>query len=269
MPTRSRMTSAEGMIYKSRADRLDPGAPRRAAAPRHQRHFRPRSQDRRAKHTRRRDPAVPYAGIFNILCALPHTIFSKMVGEVERFRTVSVSRATHLPARRAAAGLLAWLTPPPWPSVQLQSLPNSSLSWCRFEEVGGELRIARQRVVARVGRHVAEEVRVIAEQLVGDAAARDRAGRIGRLVVIVGADVGPERVGVADERRLRIGLQHRLEGLREAGAPRAFVREVIDFLEVDEDRHLQVSRQRIDPAQLRAVGGDVELQLAEALRARP
>jgi len=32
---------------------------------------------------------------------------------------------------RAAVGLLPWLTPPPWPSVQPQSLPNSSLSWWR------------------------------------------------------------------------------------------------------------------------------------------
>jgi hypothetical protein len=48
---------------------------------------------------------------------------------------------------------------------------------------------------------------MIAQPAVGDAAALDGAGRIGRFVVIVGAEVGPERVGVADERRLRIGLQ--------------------------------------------------------------
>ena len=54
--------------------------------------------------------------------------------------------------------------------------------------------------------------------------------------------------------------------LRKAGAPGAFVREVIDFLEVNQDRHAQIGGERIDAAQLRAVGGDVELHLAEALR---
>ena len=58
-----------------------------------------------------------------------------------------------------------------------------------------------------------------------------------------------------------------VEGLRVAGAPRAFVREVIDFLEVDQDRHLQFRRERVHAAQLGSVGGDVELQLAEPLRA--
>ena len=62
------------------------------------------------------------------LCTLPQTIFRKMSGEVDRFSRPNVSRATHLPAIRAAAGLLDWLTPPPWPSLQLQSLPKSSLS---------------------------------------------------------------------------------------------------------------------------------------------
>ena len=49
-------------------------------------------------------------------------------GRVDRFSRLSVSRATHLPAIRAAAGLLLWLTPPPWPSLQPQSLPKRSLS---------------------------------------------------------------------------------------------------------------------------------------------
>jgi hypothetical protein len=53
---------------------------------------------------------------------------AKTSGEADRFSTPSVSRATHFPASRMAAGLLAWLTPAPWPSLQLQSLPKSSLS---------------------------------------------------------------------------------------------------------------------------------------------
>jgi hypothetical protein len=81
-----------------------------------------------------------------------------------------------------------------------------------FQEVGGELRIARERVVAGVGGEVAEEVRMIAQPAVGDAAALDGTGRIGSFVVVVGAEVGPERVRVPDERRLRKGLQNRREG---------------------------------------------------------
>ena len=54
--------------------------------------------------------------------------------EADAFSTVSVSRATHFPASRAAAGLFAWLTPAPCPSAQLQSLPKSSLSWWRFRK---------------------------------------------------------------------------------------------------------------------------------------
>ena len=48
-----------------------------------------------------------------------------MTVEVDRFSTLNVSRATHLPAIRGAAGLLY---PAPWPSLQLQSLPKRSLS---------------------------------------------------------------------------------------------------------------------------------------------
>src|SRR6266404_3076231 len=68
------------------------------------------------------------AGIRSRLWALPQTIFRKTSAALARFRRLSVSRATHLPAMRAAVGLLLWLTPPPCPSVQPQSLPKSSLS---------------------------------------------------------------------------------------------------------------------------------------------
>jgi hypothetical protein len=37
--------------------------------------------------------------------ALSHTIFRKISDDADRLRTVRVSRATHLPANRAAAGL--------------------------------------------------------------------------------------------------------------------------------------------------------------------
>ena len=54
---------------------------------------------------------APHAGIRSSLCALPQTMFWKTSAAVVRFRRLSVSRATHLPAMRAAAGLLFWLTP--------------------------------------------------------------------------------------------------------------------------------------------------------------
>src|SRR5690606_25545139 len=47
---------------------------------------------------------------------------------------VSVSRATHLPRMRGATLGLFWAAPPPLPSVQLQSLPNISLSWWRWRK---------------------------------------------------------------------------------------------------------------------------------------
>ena len=64
---------------------------------------------------------------------------------------------------------------------------------------------------------------------------------------------------------LGIGLEDRLERLGIAGGPGAFVREVIDFLEMNQQRHAQFGGERIHAPQLRTVGGDVELQLAEAL----
>ena len=85
-----------------------------------------------------------------------------------RCRSVSVSRATHLPSQPRRRLVVRLRLPAPSPSAYLQSLPKTSLFWCRSQEVGRELRIARHRVVAGVGRHVAEEVRVVAEQPVRD-----------------------------------------------------------------------------------------------------
>ena len=44
------------------------------------------------------------------------------------------------------------------------------------------------------------------------------------------------------------------------------VRDVIDFLEMNQDRHVQVSGQRVRAAQFGSVGGDVKFHLAETLR---
>ena len=48
----------------------------------------------------------------------------------------------------------------------------------------------------------------------------------------------------------------RLELRRESRAPRPFVLEVIHFLEVNQDRHVELGGQRIGAPELRAVGGE-------------
>src|SRR4051812_45493765 len=106
---------------------------------------------------------------------------------------------------------------------------------------------------------------MVAEQLVRDAAARDGAGWIGRFVPIVRAHVGPERIRVANERGPGIGLQDRRERAGIARAPGALVREVIDLLEMDQQRYAQVGRERVNATQLRTIGRHVELQFTETL----
>src|SRR5918993_1082894 len=82
-------------------------------------------------HRAQDEARLVYRRIFRSVWPLSQAILRNIAGVAVRFSSVSVSRATHLPARRAAAGLLPWLTPPPWPSLQPQSLPKTSLSWCR------------------------------------------------------------------------------------------------------------------------------------------
>ena len=81
-----------------------------------------------AQPGRRYIAALGEAGSFSKAWLLPQTILPNTAGVAVRFSRPSVSRATHFPAIRAAAGLLFWLTPPPWPSLQPQSLPKISLS---------------------------------------------------------------------------------------------------------------------------------------------
>src|SRR3954468_22202180 len=101
------------------------------------------------------------------------------------------------------------------------------------QEIRGERRVAREHVVARVRGHIAIEVWIVAEEFVRDTAPNDRTGRIRSLVVIISAHIRPERVGMTDERRLGVGLQHALETPGESRAPGTFLLEVIDFLKMD------------------------------------
>ncbi len=68
-----------------------------------------------------------------------------------------------------------------------------------------------------------------------------------------------------DERCPGIFLEDRREDFRKPRTPGPFVREVIHFLEVNQNRHVQVGGECIHAAQLRTTGGDVEFHLAEAL----
>src|SRR5258708_1562192 len=74
--------------------------------------------------------------IFNLYtrCPFSQTRVRKSFGVVFAFNTVSVSRATHLPASLAAPGLPPCEMPAPWPSLQEQSLPKNNLSWWRFRK---------------------------------------------------------------------------------------------------------------------------------------
>ena len=69
---------------------------------------------------------------------------------VDRFSRLSVSRATHLPAMRAAAGLLFWLTPPPCPSRAAAVAAEHQLVLMALQEIGRE---RRHRVTSRCCRN--------------------------------------------------------------------------------------------------------------------
>ena len=75
-----------------------------------------------------------------------------------------------------------------------------------LEEILCESRVPGEGVIAGVRGHIGEEVGVISEKFICDAAAFDWAGGVGILVGKVSADVGPKGVGMADEPGLRVGL---------------------------------------------------------------
>ena len=69
---------------------------------------------------------------------------------------------------------------------------------------------------------------------------------------------------MTDKRRLRKRLQNALEaGWRIPGST-TFVLEVIDFLKMNQNRHAQLGGERVHTPELRAVGGEVVLHLAES-----
>src|SRR5262245_4978975 len=104
-----------------------------------------------------------------------------------------------------------------------------------FQKIFRERRIAGHRGVAGDSGHIAEEIREVSQPSVGYTTALYGTRRIDRFVVIVAADVGPERIRMADECRLRVFLEDCREGFRVPRAPGPFVRSVIDFMGVNQD----------------------------------
>ena len=74
-----------------------------------------------------------------------------------------------------------------------------------LQKVAGELGISRKRIVAGVGRKISKQIGVISQQFIGDAAPRNWTRGIRRLIGILRIDIGPERIRVPYEFRLRIG----------------------------------------------------------------
>jgi len=108
-----------------------------------------------------------------------------------------------------------------------------------LEKFDRESGVARQGIVPRICREVAIQVGVIGEEFVGNPAGLNRAGRVGDIVGLLRADVGPKSVGMANEARLRIGLQHSLETLK-TRAEDAFSGRVRDFLKMNQDWHVKI-----------------------------
>ena len=95
--------------------------------------------------------------------------------------------------------------------------------------------ITDERVLPRACRHVAEHVRVVAQQSIADAGGCHLALGIHHLLFVVFVDVAPPRLCVADEVYLREFLEHLVESF-DAGV-------VVAVLKVHQHRHIVFSRQ--------------------------
>ena len=71
--------------------------------------------------------------------------------------------------------------------------------------------IADERVMPGAGRHVAEHIRVVAQQPVADAGGRHLALGIHHLLFVVLVDIAPPCLRMADEVYLREFLEHLVE----------------------------------------------------------
>src|SRR5205814_2815279 len=110
-------------------------------------------------------------------------------------------------AWRHAVGILRRSSP--FAVLAIAVAAEMQLVLVTLEEVFGEGGVARQGIVGGVGGGIGEQVGIIAEQLVADPVRHNRAGGVGFLLMIVGADIGPEGVGMADELGRRVCLEDR------------------------------------------------------------
>ena len=153
----------------------------------------------------------------------------------------------------------------PLPSGHEQSLPNISLSWWRAMNPAANSGSRFRKLLPGVCRHVRKQVRIIAEETIGDAAGLDGTFRIRRVFCIISADVCPERIGMPDEPGSRILLQHRVEVLQTSVVPSgaSWLR---DLLKVNQDRHVQIGRDRVYALHFRAGRFDLRFDFAEPHR---
>ena len=108
----------------------------------------------------------------------------------------------------------------------------------------------------------AAKVRIVRKPLIADAAGLDRAARVGGVVSVIRAHVGPEGVRMGDEFGLGKRLQHGVEAFESAVEDRVAggLRHVS---EVDLDGHVQVRGERIHALHFGAVALHLVLDLAQ------
>ncbi len=108
------------------------------------------------------------------------------------------------------------------------------------EKVARKLRIARERIVPRVRRKIAIQIRIIRKQLIRDAAALNRPRWISRFVVIIRAHIGPKRICMPDKLSSS-DTPSALFRNAQTRAPRAFAGKMVHFLKMHQNRHIHLT----------------------------
>src|SRR5579859_1921165 len=107
----------------------------------------------------------------------------------------------HTFARKSCRTRIASLRGPGPMAITARTVAaKEQLVFVPLEKISGEGWIAGERVVAGVRRQISEEIRIIGEPLVRDAAPHDRRSRVVLVVGIVRTDIGPECVAMPHKR---------------------------------------------------------------------
>ncbi len=151
----------------------------------------------------------------------------------------------------------------PRPSLQEQSLPNSSLFWWRARKArakeGSRFRALLPELADRSPKRLgksASQRSVKPPSLTGP-------GGVFAIGGDVGANAGPEEVRVPDESRFLVRFEDLVE-LPVAGVPGAFLGERGCFLEVDQNGDFVVSGEVVDASHVLGVGGGMVFHFADA-----